>query len=493
MSDKIAVCLEHISKTFPGVKALNDVNLELREGEVHALVGENGAGKSTLIKVLAGVYRPDEGGRIRLGWTEETVTDPYSAIKQGISIIYQDISLYPNLSIAENICMGRDKKRLISHSRQEKVAKEALKLLDIEIDTRKRLEDVSIGVQQLVAIARAMYFESRVIVMDEPTASLSSGEVEKLYRIIDMLRKKNISILYISHKFEEIFRVSDRISILRDGNYIGTFQTEEMSEDQLVVHMVGRKIDEMEKKKPVERREKLLELKGYSKNSSFEDVDFTLYRGEVVGLTGLVGAGRSELFQSVFGITRPDAGELYLDGERAVIGSPQSAIRKGLAYLPENRMTQGIIVKQSVRANLSAAVLEKISGKLGLLDRKKEEALVAENMEKLDIRPRLPEMDIENLSGGNAQKVVVGKWLSTDPKIFIVDEPTAGVDIGAKAEIHRLLRDLARKGMGVIVISSELPEILKVSDRIVIMKKGKIVGEMESGEATQEKILEKAL
>lgn len=316
MADKIAVQLEHISKTFPGVKALNDVNLELKEGEVHALVGENGAGKSTLIKILAGVYRPDEGGKIRLGWTGETITDPYSAIRQGISIIYQDISLYPNLSIAENICMGKDNKRLISHRRQEKVAGEAMKLLDIEIDTRKRLEDVSIGVQQMVAIARAVYFESRVIVMDEPTASLSSGEVDKLYHIIEMLRRKNISILYISHKFEEVFRVSDRISILRDGNYIGTFRTEEMSEDKLVVHMVGRKIDEIEEKKPVDRKDKLMELRGYTKEGSFADVDFSLYKGEVVGLTGLVGAGRSELFQSVFGIARPDAGELFLEGER---------------------------------------------------------------------------------------------------------------------------------------------------------------------------------
>lgn len=493
MADKIAVQLEHISKTFPGVKALNDVNLELKEGEVHALVGENGAGKSTLIKILAGVYRPDEGGKIRLGWTGETITDPYSAIRQGISIIYQDISLYPNLSIAENICMGKDNKRLISHRRQEKVAGEAMKLLDIEIDTRKRLEDVSIGVQQMVAIARAVYFESRVIVMDEPTASLSSGEVDKLYHIIEMLRRKNISILYISHKFEEVFRVSDRISILRDGNYIGTFRTEEMSEDKLVVHMVGRKIDEIEEKKPVDRKDKLMELRGYTKEGSFADVDFSLYKGEVVGLTGLVGAGRSELFQSVFGIARPDAGELFLDGGKTEIGNPQTAIKKGLAYLPENRLTQGIIVKQSVRANLTATVLDKITGKMGLLDKKKEEELVEENMEKLDIRPRLPEMNIELLSGGNAQKVVVGKWLSTDPKIFIVDEPTAGVDIGAKTEIHRLLRNLAARGMGVVVISSELPEILKVSDRIVVMKKGRIVGEMKADEATQEKILEKAL
>ena len=493
VTEKTAVALKQISKTFPGVKALNNVNFELREGEVHALVGENGAGKSTLIKILAGVYKPDEGGEIHLGWTGETITDPHSAIKQGISIIYQDISLYPNLSIAENICMGKDYKMFVSHSLQEKTAREALKLLDIDVDPRKRLEDVSIGVQQMVAIARAVFFESRVIVMDEPTASLSSGEVEKLYQVIDMLRKKQISILYISHKFEEIFRVSDRITVLRDGNYIGTFRTDEMTENALVMHMVGRKIDAVEEKKPVKRAKKLLELRGYSKDGNYEGIDFTLYQGEVVGLTGLVGAGRSELFQSVFGITKPDEGELLLEDRPEVIHSPEQAIHKGIAYLPENRLTQGIIVKQSVRANLSAAVLDKLSGRTGLIDREKEEELVSGSMEKLDIRPRLPEMDIANLSGGNAQKVVVGKWLAANPKIFIVDEPTAGVDIGAKTEIHRLLRELAQKGMGVIVISSELPEILQVSDRIVIMKKGRIVGEMDAGEATQENILAKAL
>lgn len=493
ISNDFALQLNNISKTFPGVKALNNVSFELKRGEVHALVGENGAGKSTLIKILSGVYQPDPGGKIVLGWSDVEITDPISAIQAEISVIYQDISLFSNLTVAENICLGKNEGIIINWKRQREVARDALHIIGSELNPSMSLGELSIGVQQQVAIAKAVYFDAKLIVMDEPTASLSSGEVKRLYQIVDTLREKGITVLYISHKFDEIYHLADRITILRDGNYVGTYPKEDLSEDELVMKMVGRRIEEVQKKENASTGEPLLELDGLSKKGVYSDIHFSLKKGEVVGFTGLVGAGRSELFQSVFGITRPDEGTIVLKGKAMKIPSSSVAVKHGIVYLPENRLTQGIIQKQSLKTNLTVAALRQLCGKLRLIRQKEEESLCNQWVEKLDIRPRLPNMNIENMSGGNQQKVVLGKWLTTNPEVFIADEPTAGVDIGAKAEIHRLIRDLAKSGMGVVVISSELSEILAVSDRVVVMKEGAIVDEMDIGEATQEKIMAKAL
>lgn len=492
-SNETILEIKNISKTFPGVKALQNVNFDLKRGEVHALVGENGAGKSTLIKILAGVYRPDKGGEIKLGWTDTAITDPIASIRAGISVIYQDISLFPNLSIEENICIGNVKGAFINRTEQRRIAQDALRILGIEVNPSTMLGDVSIGVQQLVAIAKAVHFDAKVIIMDEPTASLSSAEVNRLYEIVEKLRERGITILYISHKLEEVFRLADRITVLRDGHCIGTYPKSSLSEEELVSKMVGRHLEIDDRKKGKTDGDVILELKGLSRNKEYEDCSFMLKAGEVVGVTGLVGAGRSELFQSVFGISRPDCGEILLHGKPATIFSPKNAIKQGIVYLPENRLLQGIIPKQSMKANLTVTIMAQICNNLGFFKKESEQQICNDYISSLDIRPPLPEMRIENMSGGNQQKVVLGKWLATNPSVFIADEPTAGVDIGAKAEIHRIIRKLAENGMGVIVISSELPEILAVSDRIVIMKKGHIVGEMDANEATQEKIMAQAL
>ena len=492
-SNETILEIKNISKTFPGVKALQNVNFDLKKGEVHALVGENGAGKSTLIKILAGVYRPDKGGEIKLGWTDTAITDPIASIRAGISVIYQDISLFPNLSIEENICIGNVKGAFINRANQKKIAQEALSTIGINVNPSTILGDVSIGVQQLVAIAKAVHFDAKIIVMDEPTASLSSGEVNRLYGIVEKLKERGITILYISHKLEEVFRLADRITVLRDGHYIGTYPKSALTEEELVSKMVGRHLEVNNDKKEKKDGNVILELKGLSRNKEYEDCSFVLKTGEVVGITGLVGAGRSELFQSVFGISRPDCGEILLRGKTISVSSPKSAIKQGIVYLPENRLLQGIIPKQSMKANLTVTIMSQICTSLGFLKKESEQQICNDYIGSLDIRPPLPEMRIENMSGGNQQKAVLGKWLATSPAVFIADEPTAGVDIGAKAEIHRVIRKLAENGMGVVVISSELPEILAVSDRIVIMKKGHIVGEMDANEATQEKIMAKAL
>ncbi len=489
--------MTNVSKTFPGVKALDDVKLEIRKGEVHALIGENGAGKSTLIKILAGIYKPDPGAKFSFEGKEAEIQKPIDATLKGISIIYQDLSLFPNLSVAENIYIGRDSNKKpwkkVSWAAMEEKAKKALKELGVEIDVHTPVEKLSIAQQQLIEIARALAFDSKLIVMDEPTSSLSAGEVEKLYKVINDLKNRGISIIFVSHKLKELFTVSDRFTILRDGKYVGTYDTEELSEDKLIQLMVGRQVLYEKNKEKIKTGKTLLEVKGLSKEGNFKDISFELKEGEVLGITGLVGSGRTELAQAIFGVNRPYDGELKINGETVVIKSSEDAVKKGVAYVPESRKTQGLVLRQSIINNISLPVLKQLRNKFKLVDRKKEVQLAKHYVETLDVRPALPERAAGDLSGGNQQKVVIGKWLSTKPKILIIDEPTNGIDIGAKSEIHKLMRKLASEGMGIIVISSELPEVLAVSDRILIMRHGRIAGEIGIGEATQENIMNYAL
>ncbi|RFU65184.1 sugar ABC transporter ATP-binding protein [Peribacillus glennii] len=489
--------MNHISKTFPGVKALDNVMLEVKPGEVHALIGENGAGKSTLIKILAGIYAPDPGAEFYFEGKEAGIHKPIDATLKGISIIYQDLSLFPNLSVAENIYMGRESTskswKKIDWKKIEETAEKALKELDVQVDLNMPVEKLSIAQQQLIEIARALAFDAKLIVMDEPTSSLSAGEVEKLYKVINDLKRKGIAIIFVSHKLKELFTVSDRFTVLRDGKFVGTYETNDLDEDKLITLMVGRQVLYEKNQGIIKAGNTIFEVKGLSKEGNFRDISFELKQGEVLGITGLVGSGRTELAQAIFGVNRPFTGEIKINGETVKVRSSEDAVKKGIAYIPESRKTQGLILQQSIINNISLPVLKTLRNALGLINRKKETALADHYVETLDVRPALPKMEAGQLSGGNQQKVVIGKWLSTKPKILIIDEPTNGIDIGAKTEIHKLLRKLASEGMGVIVISSELPEVLAVSDRILVMRHGKIAGELSINEATQENIMNYAL
>ncbi|SFP84039.1 sugar ABC transporter ATP-binding protein [Salibacterium halotolerans] len=489
--------MEHISKTFPGVKALDNVELKVQKGEVHALIGENGAGKSTLIKVLAGIHGADEGGKYLFEGEKADIQEPMDATLKGMSIIYQDLSLFPNLSVAENIYIGRDSKKKpwtkINWKSMKKLANKALAELDMDIDLNKKVELLSIAQQQMIEIARALAFDSKLIVMDEPTSSLSSGEVEKLYNVIDKLKERGISVIFISHKLKELFRVSDRFTVLRDGQYVGTYDVNEIDEQGLIKKMVGREVVYETNKEKAETGEKLFEISSFSKEGNFKDIDLTLHRGEILAITGLVGSGRTELAQSIFGITKNVQGEMWLKGEELKISSSEDAVKKGIAYVPEARQTQGLVLEQSVINNMTLPIIDTLRNKLKLIDRNVEKNLTDQYIKSLDVRPAIPELTADKLSGGNQQKVVIGKWLSAQPKLLIIDEPTNGIDIGAKTEIHKLLRRMVNEGIGVIMISSELPEVLSVSDRILVMSRGRIAGEMNTVDADQEEIMKLAL
>ncbi|MCL6443496.1 MAG: sugar ABC transporter ATP-binding protein [Alicyclobacillus sp.] len=483
--------IQNVSKTFPGVKALDRVRFELRAGEVHALIGENGAGKSTLIKILAGAEMPDPGCEIRLNGKPVDIKRPIDATRQGIAVIYQDLSLFPNLTVAENIVMGKEEGNGLARVRWREVyttAKKAMLELGVQIDLSVQLEQLSVAKQQLVAIARALAFDSSIIIMDEPTSSLSEGEVENLYRVIAKLKQRGIAIVFVSHKLNELFAVADRFTVLRDGQYVGTYRKDELDEEKLIALMVGRKV-QLVQRSVRELGEVVLRVNNLCKKGNYKDVSFALRSGEIVGLTGLVGAGRTELAQTLFGLNVQDSGTIEIAGQLVHIDSPAKAVSFGIAYIPESRQRQGLILEHSVGQNITITTWRRLKNRWGLISRRQEQALAKDYLDKLDIRPRMLDVPVSTLSGGNQQKVVVAKWLSTMPRVLIVDEPTNGIDIGAKAEIHRLLRDLAAEGVAILMISSELPEILNLSDRVLVMRRGRIVGELAAAEATQEKIM----
>ncbi|MEG2136423.1 MAG: sugar ABC transporter ATP-binding protein [Clostridia bacterium] len=493
MAQDPVIEIRHINKTYSGIRVLTNVDFRLRPGEVHALVGENGAGKSTMIKIMSGVESPDEGGELYFSGKRIDKMTPHRSIALGLSVIYQDVSLFPNLSIAENICKGLFNDKLIHWKKLREKARQALETMQVELDLNQKLEEISIGKKQLVAIARAITFNSKVIVMDEPTAALSSSEVDMLYRIIRSLRDKGVSIIYISHKLDEIFTVADRVSVLRDGEMVATGDISAFDQKKLIHLMVGRELRFLPlRNEEPPSDEVLFEVRGYTNQPHFEDVNFQVRKYEIVGLTGLVGAGRSELAQTVFGLMKPDAGEMYVCGQRVHVKDSTDAIRKGICYLPEDRRSQGLFHLNSMARNISAGALDKVL-KNKLISFSQEVELAKRYIDKVSIRPALPEINVESLSGGNQQKALISRWLNADPKVLIVDEPTSGVDVGAKLEIHRLLRELARQGVCVILISSDLSEVFALSDRILVMRAGQIVDEVESCEATQEGVLRKGL
>lgn len=492
--ENVILEVKNLSKTYSGITVLNEVSFNLRAGEVHALVGENGAGKSTMIKIIAGVEKPDEGGEIYINSIRATRLTAAKSIQMGITVIYQDISLFPNLTVAENISMEKSKSLIVNRKEMKRVAQEALDTMGVKIDLDAKLGDISIGKQQLVAIARAITFKSKVIVMDEPTAALSSAEVDMLYNIIRAVKAQGIGIIYISHKLDEIFTVADRISILRDGKMIACDDASAFDNQKLINLMVGRELRFIPmRNEEGESDETIFEVRNMTCEPFFRNVSFKLKKHEILGLTGLVGAGRSELAQGIFGLMKPQSGEIFIHGEKVVVKSPEEAISKGIGYLPEDRRKQGLFHGHSMTCNISAVTLNKHLNRIKLISAKKELKTALDYIDKLSIRPNLPSINVENMSGGNQQKALFSRWLETNPKVLIVDEPTSGIDVGAKLEIHKLLRQLAKSGVAVILISSDLPEILAISDRILVMRKGNVVDETVAGEATQEGVLEKGL
>ena len=485
--------MRSISKAFSGVQALDNVDLDLRSGEVLALVGENGAGKSTLVKTLAGVETPDSGEILLNGETVK-ISDPGRAQASGIAIIHQELNLAGHLSVAENIFVGREFRTRLGFIDFKKMNREARSLLEdslhnTSIDPRDPLGELSLARQQMVEIVKALSLDARIIVMDEPTSSLAGNDVEALLELVIRLRERGVSIIYISHRLEEIFRISDRITVLRDGKLVGVRDTPGTGHDELVTMMVGRKLEDIYGEAGgAEPGDVALEVRGLNQAGKLHDIDFCVREGEIVGLAGLIGAGRTEFARALFGVDSFGDGEILVGGRQVRIDSPQKAIEAGLGYVPEDRKSQGLFLNMSVRENISAATTNSIS-RNGFIQARKDRDLAEKSVEQLKIRAASMEQQVKNLSGGNQQKIVFAKWLNVRPKILILDEPTRGVDVGAKVDIYALIREMAQQDVAIVVICSELTEALGLSDRIVVMHEGRIAGELNRAQADEEKIM----
>ncbi|MBI3962158.1 MAG: sugar ABC transporter ATP-binding protein [Deinococcus sp.] len=481
--------MRSISKAFPGVQALIKVDLEVQGGEVHAVIGENGAGKSTLMKIVAGVYSRD-AGEILLKGRKVEITNPRQAMDHGISMIHQELNLAPNLSVAENIFLGRLPKSgaFVDWNKLYADAQALVDRLGIELNVRALVEDLTVARQQMVEIAKALSRNAEVIVMDEPTSALTERETETLFQIIGRLKTQGVAVVYISHRLEEIFRIADQVTVLRDGQLVGTHLVKDATSPMLISMMVGRELTTLFPKEQVEIGEPVLEVRHLTRRGVLDDISFVLRRREILGVAGLIGAGRTELVRALFGADPKDSGEILLEGKPVRIRNPRDALRLGFGFVTEDRKLQGLILGMTVRENVTLASLWGMT-RLGFVDFAQEREVTADYIKKLDIRTPSQEQEVLNLSGGNQQKVVVAKWLATRPKILIMDEPTRGIDVGAKAEVHALMSRLAKDGVSIIMISSELPEILGMSDRILVVKEGRINGEFTREQATQEAIL----
>ncbi len=489
----ILVLMEGIEKSFPGVHALSDCRFELRSGEIHALVGENGAGKSTLMKVLAGVYAKDAGRIVYKGQAVD-IPNPRAAQHLGISMIHQELNLMPHLTVAQNIFIGREPRRrlrfLLDEDEINDRTQQLLDMLHLRLDPRAKVADLTVAKQQMVEIAKALSFNAEVLIMDEPTAALTESEIDELFRIIRQLREKGVGVVHISHRLEELKQISDRVTVMRDGRYIDTLRTQDVSIDRIISMMVGRTIYETAPEAPDNAdREVVLEVKNLNRGNVIRDVSFTLKKGEILGFAGLMGAGRTEVARAIFGADPIDSGEVYVRGRRVHIHSPLDAVRHGIGYLSEDRKRYGLTLGMDVENNIALAAFNKFVGALGWVNRASVRQTARRLVDALSIRTPSLQQQVKNLSGGNQQKVVIGKWLTADTDILIFDEPTRGIDVGAKSEIYHLLNDLVRQGKSIIMISSELPEILRMSHRIIVMCEGRITGELSSAEATQEKIM----
>jgi ribose transport system ATP-binding protein len=487
--------MEGVSKAFPGVQALSDVRLRVDTGEVVALLGENGAGKSTLMKILSGAYRKD-AGRVVLNGQEVDIASPLHSQRLGIAIIYQEFNLTRNQTVAANIFMAREPilkgpaggARFVDRRRMEADAQAILNRLGARIPATTRVRDLSVAQQQMVEIAKALAVDVRLIIMDEPTAALGEQEVELLFQTVANLKTQGIAVIFITHRLEEVFRVADHVVVLRDGRWVGEMRVEEASTEAIIRLMVGRPLDDMFHKEAAEIGPPVLEVRNLTRRGVVEDVSFTLRAGEILGFAGLVGAGRTETVRLLFGADRADSGEVLVAGKRKMIRSPGDAMAAGIGLVPEDRGQQGLVLKLPVTENINMTTMERQSN-AGWVDRRSLVRTAADYVQRLSIRTPYLRQKAMFLSGGNQQKIVLAKWLAANPRVLILDEPTRGIDVGAKAEVHALMTQLAQNGIGLIMISSELPEILGMSDRILVMHEGRVAGILDRAEATQERIM----
>ena len=492
-SNNVLVEIKDVSKHFPGVKALDHVSLSIRRGEVHALSGENGAGKSTLIKILTGVYTYDEGSIIFDG-SPVAFKSTNESQKAGIGSVYQELNMIPYLSVAENIYIGDYPmgKTGIEWKELYENAQNQLDSLNIDVDAKKQLNELSTAQQQMVSIVRAVSRDCKLIILDEPTSSLDTKEVKTLFSLVRQLKEKGVAFIFITHRMEEIYQICDRITVLKDGQFIGTYQAEDLNQYQLVTLMVGREITQQRKQtyfSPEKDQNYVVEVRNLAKKPKVKDVSFGISRGEIVGLAGLLGSGRTEVAEMLFGSEMPDAGEILYEGILQKNISPTKAVRAGLAFCTENRRLDGIVPNMSVKNNIVLACMKQIS-RLGFVISRKRLALVNRYIEELRIKTPTPEQRIRNLSGGNQQKALLARWMATNPKLIILDEPTRGIDVGAKQEVERLVQQIASQGIGVLLISSEIPELVRNCDRVIVLREGEQVGELAGAQISEEAIMQ---
>lgn len=490
MDNKKGIILKNISKIYPGTQALKAVDFTLSPGEIHCIVGENGSGKSTFIKILSGVETPEPGAEIWLDGIQNVNYSSSTAIAAGIQVIYQDMSLFPNLTVAENIAFLNEhhKKGLIHWKKVDEVARNAMEEIGFSIDIKRRVETLSVAQQQLVEIVRSMTRPLKLLILDEPTASLTQKEVNALFRVIMKLKKRGISILFISHKMNEIFQIAEKISVFRDGVNMGSYDPASLNQDTLVYLMSGQNQTLNRPASVINKEDIVLEVRNLSRRANYKDVSFTLRKGEILGITGLLGSGRTELALSLFGMNPPDTGEIFLKGKQVIHRSNTEARADGICYVSEDRRNLGLILDQSIQDNLTITTLDTLLNK-GLLDRKKEREAAGEWVGKLGIKTSLLDAQVESLSGGNQQKVVLSKWLSLTPEVLILDQPTIGIDVIAKQNIHTLIKSLAEKGMSIILISDEIAEVMRNSHRALVMRRGKIVHEFYPEQENEERLL----
>jgi rhamnose transport system ATP-binding protein len=484
--------LQEIRKAFAGIQALDGVSFAATPGSVHALIGENGAGKSTLVRIMTGAHAPDSG-TIQVGGEVVTMHAPIDAQRLGIAAIYQEPTLFPDLDVAENIFMGRQPLRpglrQVLWPAMYRQARELVERLGVRLDVRARVRGLSVADQQTVEIAKALSTNSRVLIMDEPTAALSLREVAELFRIVRQLRANDVAVIFISHRLEEIYEIADRITVLRDGRNVGEGAPGDLPQNRLIQMMVGRTLDKLFPKEEAEIGETVLQVEGLQREGVFRDISFELRRGEILGLAGLVGARRTEVARAIFGIDRLQSGRVLLHGRPISIKAPRDALRHGIAYLPEDRQHQGLVLSMPITHNVTLPILQALST-AGWVHPRQESTIAHEQGQRLQLRGASSYMQaVRQLSGGNQQKVVLAKWLATKPQVLILDEPTRGIDVGTKAEVHRLISQLAAQGLAILMISSELPEVLGMSDRILVMREGRLTGEFSREEATQEVIM----
>ncbi|NLE52218.1 MAG: sugar ABC transporter ATP-binding protein [Chloroflexi bacterium] len=482
-----------VSKRFDATQALDDVSLTLYPGRVHALLGENGAGKSTLIKIMTGVYQADQGALFLEGKPIQ-ITNAAQAQLHGIAAIYQEPMIFPDLNVAENIFISHQKRgAVVNWRRMYRDAEEILSRLGVSLDVRSQARGLTLAAQQTVEIAKALSLKTRVLIMDEPTASLSVHEVQQLFEQIRTLRDEGVAVLFISHRLEEIFEIADTVTILRDGKLISSAPTSEVTTESAIRDMVGRDMESFFVKDEAERGELLLSVRGLSRHGAFEDISFDIHHGEVLGFAGLVGSGRTDVALALFGVSPAHEGEIIYDGQRVTIHSPDQATRLGIAYVPEDRREFGLVMPMGLSANISLPLLNRYLNRLGIVKRREEDLVAETYRERFSIRTPSIRVPARKLSGGNQQKVVLSKWLNTEPRLLILDEPTRGIDVGAKAEVHHIVNELAKQGLGILLISSDLPEVLAMSDRILVMREGRQMGIFTSEQADQEAVMTAAM